>query len=85
MIPAPARARRRDRVLHLSTVPSVSRIHVLLPEQAGDATWNAFDDTTASAREWTRWGIAVPVQEAYDAQAQSGSVDDQGTIRLHMP
>lgn len=68
-----------------ATAPSVSRVLVPRPEQVGDATWNAFDGTTASVREWTRRGIAIPVQEAYDTQAQSGSVDDQGTIRLHMP
>jgi len=66
-------------------VPGVFRIHVPLPEHVGDETWNAFDDTTISVREWTRWGIAVPVREAYDTQAQSGLVGDQGTRTLHMP
>lgn len=68
-----------------SPVRGVFRILVPLPELVGDATWNAFDDTTTSVREWTRWGIAVPVQEAYDTQAQSGLVDDQGIATLHMP
>ncbi|MDZ5144537.1 MULTISPECIES: hypothetical protein [Microbacterium] len=68
-----------------SPFPGVFRILVPLPELVGDETWNAFDDTTTSVREWTRWGIAVPVQEAYDTQAQSGLVDDRGITTLHMP
>jgi len=65
--------------------PGVFRITVPLPKEVGDATWNAFDDTTTNLREWTRWGIAVPVQEAYDTQAQSGTMDRHGVITLHMP
>ncbi|MFF0911791.1 hypothetical protein ACFWZW_13955 [Microbacterium enclense] len=65
--------------------PGVFRMEVPLPTEVGDATWNAFDDTTRDVREWTQWGIAVPVLEAYETQAQSAVPDDHGVITLHMP
>lgn len=61
------------------------RLHVPLPERPHDERWNLYDDQADDVAEWTRWGIAVPLEEAYSTQATSGHADSNGVIDLHMP
>lgn len=61
------------------------RLHVPLPQRPHDTLWDLYDDRTDEAAEWTRWGIAVPLEEAYSTQAASGKAGEDGVIDLHMP
>lgn len=63
----------------------IFRLHVPLPQRPHDERWNLYDDQTDEVAEWTRWGIAVPLEEAYSTQATSGSADEDGVMDLRMP
>ncbi|WP_295791983.1 hypothetical protein [uncultured Microbacterium sp.] len=65
--------------------PGRFRIHVPLPSRPHDRLWDLFDDLTSDITEWTRWGVAVPLAEAYETQALSSPRDEAGIVSLRMP
>ncbi|GAA1690951.1 hypothetical protein GCM10009808_04870 [Microbacterium sediminicola] len=45
-------------------------VDVPVPSAIGDDRWNMFDSDTTDINEWTRWGIAVPLMEAFHTQGE---------------
>ncbi len=57
-------------------------IRMTVPSEVGDDLWNAWEELTADIREWSMWGIAVPLLESYHTTALSTPPDSSGVTVL---
>ena len=63
--------------------PGRYRINIPLPHSVGHDLWRAYAETP-DLSDWTRWGIAVPLLEAFETEAPTAQLQADGYIGLEL-
>lgn len=63
--------------------PGRYALEVTVPRAVGDDQWRAYTESD-TIKDWTRWGIAVPLLEAFETQATTATEQADHSIRLQV-